>query len=82
MRLLKKTLITLVGIAILLVGILFIVLPGPAILIIPLGLALLATEYPIAEKWLRQFQRSLSSSAQWADRQWRTFKYRKRHKEQ
>ncbi len=77
MRLIKKTVITVVGVIILLIGLVFIVLPGPAVLIIPLGLALLATEYPAAEKWLKKFQRMLSRSARWADSQWRRFKYRR-----
>jgi len=76
MKLVKKTLVTIIGFAIVLIGLVFIVLPGPAVLIIPLGLALLATEYPAAEKWLRKFQRYLSRSAAWADSRWRAFKNR------
>ena len=76
MKIIKKTLVTLIGTLILLVGVVFIVLPGPAVLIITLGLALLATEYPFAEKWLRRFQRQLSSSAKWADAKWRAFRQR------
>ena len=76
MKIIKKTLVTLIGTLILLVGVVFIVLPGPAVLIIPLGLALLATEYPFAEKWLRRFQRQLASSAKWADAKWRAFRQR------
>ncbi|NVJ50682.1 MAG: PGPGW domain-containing protein [Gammaproteobacteria bacterium] len=74
MRYVKKTLVTLVGILILLIGIVFIVLPGPAILIIPLGLALLATEYPIARKWLTVFQQKMRATAHWLDRKWRNRK--------
>jgi uncharacterized membrane protein YqgA involved in biofilm formation len=77
MRLIKKTLITVAGILILIIGLLFVVLPGPAVLIIPLGLALLATEYPLAEKWLKKFQQMLSRSARRADNLWRRFKYRR-----
>ena len=39
-----KSIIFVVGITVLLFGIMLIVTPGPAILIIPLGLAILATE--------------------------------------
>ena len=40
----KKLFITLTGAMLLVIGVLFIVLPGPAILFIPLGLALLSFE--------------------------------------
>ncbi len=76
MRLFKKALITVFGLALLLIGIVFIVLPGPAVLIIPLALGLLAIEYPVAKKWLRIFQKRMKNTAQWADAKWRTFKNR------
>ncbi|MEE4244216.1 MAG: PGPGW domain-containing protein [Kangiellaceae bacterium] len=76
MKLLKKTLVTVIGGIILLLGIVFIILPGPAVLIIPIGLALLATEYPIAKKWLRTFQQKMHASARWLDQKWRAYKYR------
>ncbi len=74
MKLIKKTIITVVGIFILLIGIAFIILPGPAILIIPAGLALLAIEYPIARRWLIKFQHKMSSGARWFDSKWRAFR--------
>ena len=37
-----------------LVGIAMIILPGPAVVVIPLGLAVLATEFLWARLWLRQ----------------------------
>jgi len=63
----KKALITVVGVFITLLGIILIVLPGPASLFIPIGLAILALEYPIARVWLRKFQRILTASAKKAD---------------
>jgi hypothetical protein len=55
----KKILIGIMGGTVLLIGIAMIVLPGPAIVVIPVGLAILATEYAWArlckdkleEKW-------------------------------
>ncbi len=58
MKLLRRILISLVGGTVLLIGIAMIVLPGPAILIIPAGLAILAIEFAWARHWLarvRQF---------------------------
>ena len=46
----------LLGFSILLVGIVMIVLPGPAIVVIPIGLALLATEYAWARRYLQKFK--------------------------
>ncbi len=68
MKQLRKLAITLAGGLLLLVGLIFIVLPGPAILIIPLALVILAIEYPIAKSWLRKFQRSSRKAAQALDR--------------
>jgi hypothetical protein len=52
MRLLRRVLIAFVGGTVLLVGIAMIVLPGPAILVIPAGLAILAIEFAWARRWL------------------------------
>ena len=63
----KKAIITVVGVCITCLGLVLIFLPGPASLLIPVGLAILALEYPIARKWLRKFQSILSASAKKAD---------------
>ncbi len=63
----KKAIITVVGVCITCLGVLLIILPGPASLLIPIGLAILALEYPIARRWLRKFQKILSVSAKKAD---------------
>ncbi|MDQ7050696.1 MAG: PGPGW domain-containing protein [Enterobacterales bacterium] len=63
----KKILITLAGVLVVALGLLLIILPGPAIVLIPIGLAILALEYPLARRWLGQFQKLLSSVAKRAD---------------
>lgn len=63
----KKAVITVVGVILTLLGIALIILPGPAFLLIPIGLAVLAIEYPGARKWLRKFQRWMTVSAAKAD---------------
>ena len=45
-RQVKKLLIAIIGFTVLLIGIAMIVLSGPAIVVIPIGLAILATELP------------------------------------
>ena len=76
MKKLKNAGISFFGAVLLLIGILFIVIPGPAILFIPLGLVLLAREYKFAEDWLRKYQRWSSKSARQLDRKISTLKYR------
>ncbi|MEY2527035.1 MAG: hypothetical protein QOE73_1806 [Verrucomicrobiota bacterium] len=41
----RKILIALIGTTVLLIGVALIVLPGPAFIVIPLGLGILATEF-------------------------------------
>lgn len=49
----KRVVIGLVGGTVLALGIVLIVLPGPAFLVIPAGLAILAIEFAWAKRWLR-----------------------------
>lgn len=48
----KRVAMIVIGFTILAIGIAMIVLPGPAIVVIPVGLALLATEFIWAKKLL------------------------------
>ena len=68
MKQIKKIAITLVGGFLLLIGLLFIILPGPAIIVLPLALILLSKEYPIAKVWLKKFQRYSRKSAEKLDK--------------
>jgi tellurite resistance protein TerC len=42
---------------VLLIGMALLVLPGPAFIVIPIGLAILATEYAWARHWLKKARR-------------------------
>ncbi len=53
-RWLWRAIVAVVGFTVLLVGIAMIVLPGPAFIVIPLGLAILATEFVWAARLLKQ----------------------------
>ena len=48
----RRIITAVVGGVILLAGLVMLILPGPAVLVIPLGLAILATEFPWAQRWL------------------------------
>jgi tellurite resistance protein TerC len=50
----RRAIAAIIGTTVLLIGITLIVLPGPAILVIPLGLAILATEFVWAQRWLEK----------------------------
>ncbi len=52
----RRLVIIVVGFTVLLIGIVMIALPGPAILVIPLGLAILATEFVWAKRLLHKFK--------------------------
>jgi len=64
----RKIIVTFIGIIVIVIGMALIVLPGPAIIIIPIGLSILATEYQFAHRWVRAFQKKLSSSAEYLDK--------------
>jgi len=50
----RRLIIGVVGFTILLIGIALLVLPGPAFIVIPIGLAILATEFVWAKKLLKK----------------------------
>ena len=53
----KRVIVSVVGAAVLLIGVALLVLPGPAFIVIPIGLAILATEYAWARRWLKRIRR-------------------------
>lgn len=59
---LRRLAVTVAGTTVLALGIAMLVLPGPAFLVIPAGLAILATEY----RWAR---RLIDRTKDWARRQ-------------
>jgi tellurite resistance protein TerC len=48
----KRVVLTLVGFTVLAIGIAMLVLPGPAFVVIPVGLGILGLEYAWARRWL------------------------------
>jgi uncharacterized protein (TIGR02611 family) len=57
---LKRIIVAIIGFTILLVGIILLVTPGPASLVIPAGLAVLATEFVWAENLLKKVKSRLT----------------------
>jgi len=58
----KRIIITVVGFTVLFIGIAMIILPGPAFIVIPLGLAILAGEFVWAKKLLDKVKSKVKST--------------------
>jgi len=59
----RKIAVSIVGMTVVLFGIALLVLPGPAVVVIPIGLAILATEYAWARRWLQIIKDSAEKGA-------------------
>ena len=57
----RRIAVAVVGSTVLAVGVALIVLPGPALIVIPVGLAILSMEFAWARLWLRRVRRKISS---------------------
>jgi tellurite resistance protein TerC len=57
----RRIAIGIVGFTVLLLGIIMIVTPGPALLLIPGGLAILGLEFAWARHWLKKARRTISN---------------------
>ena len=64
LRFARKVAVAVIGASVLAFGIVLIVLPGPAFLVIPLGLAILATEFLWARRLLRRVKQGASLALQ------------------
>ena len=56
----RRIVISVVGVSVLLLGMVMIVTPGPAIVVIPIGLAILAIEFVWARRWLKKLREIIS----------------------
>ncbi len=61
LRIARRLVVGVVGATVTLVGVALIVLPGPAVVVIPLGLAILATEFVWAKTLLDRIKRGTST---------------------
>lgn len=60
----RKAVVLVVGSAVTLAGIALLVLPGPAFIVIPAGLAILALEFEFARRWLAKLKEWMRQAAQ------------------
>lgn len=58
----RRIVITVVGFTVVLIGIVLIVTPGPALVVIPVGLAILSLEFAWARRLLRRVKESSAAA--------------------
>jgi len=59
-KLARRIVVGVVGTTVLLLGIVMMVTPGPGLIVIPIGLAILSIEFAWARFWLRRVRQSIS----------------------
>ena len=57
----RRIVIAVVGVTVLAIGIVMIVAPGPALIVIPVGLAILGIEFAWARHWLKRLRETISN---------------------
>lgn len=62
-RVARRIVVTLVGVSVLLVGVIMLVTPGPAFVVIPVGLAILGLEFAWARRWLKKVRERVSEES-------------------
>jgi len=60
-KLARRIVISVVGATVLVIGVIMIVTPGPALILIPVGLAILSIEFAFARSWLKRLREAISS---------------------
>jgi tellurite resistance protein TerC len=58
----RRIVIAIVGATVVVLGLVMIVTPGPAFVVIPVGLAILSIEFTWARHWLKKLRESISRS--------------------
>ena len=64
-RLARKIVIATIGTTVVAIGVALVVLPGPAVVVIPLGLAILATEFVWARRMLDRVRQGITRIGRW-----------------
>ena len=67
-KVVRRVIVSVIGVTVLLIGIALLVLPGPAFIVIPVGLVILATEYAWPRRWLKKVRRIASDVVSGRDR--------------
>lgn len=62
-KLARRIVVAVVGATVLVIGVIMIVTPGPALVLIPVGLGILSIEFAWARMWLGRLRRTISQQA-------------------
>ena len=57
----RRIIIGVVGATVLAIGVVMLITPGPALIVIPVGLAILSIEFTWARAWLKRLRESISN---------------------
>ena len=57
----RRIVVGIVGVTVLIIGMVMLVTPGPALIVIPVGLAILSIEFTWARAWLKRLRESIST---------------------
>ena len=57
----RRIVVGVVGATVLIIGVVMLVTPGPALVVIPVGLAILSIEFTWARAWLKRLRESISN---------------------
>jgi len=63
----RRVVVGVVGGTIVALGVVMVVLPGPALLVIPIGLAILGLEFAWARRWLRRLKAAAETAARFGN---------------
>jgi len=66
MKTVRRVVVFILGMSVVIVGLLMVFLPGPATVVIPAGLAILATEFLWARRWLNYMKRRARDVVEWS----------------
>jgi uncharacterized protein (TIGR02611 family) len=53
-KIVRRVIVSVIGVTVLVIGVALLILPGPGFIVIPVGLAILASEYAWARHWLKK----------------------------
>ncbi len=59
----RRIVIGVVGATVVVLGLIMLVTPGPALVVIPVGLAILSLEFAWARLWLRKLREAISNNS-------------------
>lgn len=62
-RIARRIVVSVVGATVLLIGLVMLVTPGPGLVVIPVGLAILGLEFAWARRWLRKVRERVSEES-------------------